>query len=73
MRTEMFNEREAAGLWEADKQRIIINRNQLKNLESFAGTVLHEAAHATSGASDVTEEFEQELTVLLGKLTKNAL
>jgi len=34
---------------------------------------LHEAAHATSGASDITEEFEQELTVLLGKLTKNAL
>jgi hypothetical protein len=73
MRAETFNYREAAGIWEPDTRRIIIKRDQLKKLETFAATLLHETAHATSGASDITEEFEQELTALLGTLTKNAL
>lgn len=58
-----FNE--ASGLW--DGRNIIIKRNQLKNLKSYAGTLLHETAHALSGASDVSREFELELTNLLGK------
>ena len=46
---------------------IIVKRDQLKNLKSYAGTLLHETAHALSGASDVSREFELELTNLLGK------
>ncbi|MFZ0591315.1 MAG: hypothetical protein WAM39_12595 [Bryobacteraceae bacterium] len=73
MRTEAGNHREANGIWEANSGRIIIKRDQLKDLEAYAGTLLHEIAHAASGASDVSEEFEGALTQLLGTLAKNAL
>jgi len=73
MRIEAFNHREAAGIWGAGTGRIIIKRNQLKDLRSYAGTLLHETAHATSGASDISEEFEAELTKVLGTLAKNTL
>lgn len=55
---------EASGLW--DGTSIIIKRDQLKNLKDYAGTLLHETAHAISGASDVSREFELELTRLIG-------
>ncbi len=58
---------EAAGLWDPSSSSIIIKRTQLKNLEEFAGTLLHEIGHARSGASDVSSEFEKSLTELLGK------
>ena len=73
MRTETFNHHEASGIWESATGRIIIKRDQLQDLASYAGTLLHETAHATSGSTDITEEFEQELTKLLGKTAKNAL
>jgi len=57
----------AVGLWQPAENRIIIKRSQLSNLNLFAGTLLHETAHATSGASDVSREFELELTRFLGK------
>ncbi len=64
MRLEGFNE--AVGVFEPLTMRVIIKRNQLKNISAFAGTLLHETAHAKSGASDVSREFEMELTNLLG-------
>ena len=73
MRTEALNHREAAGIWEADTGRIIIKRDQLKDLRAYAGTLLHETAHATSVASDISEEFEDALTEFLGTLARNAL
>lgn len=57
-----FNE--ASGLW--DGTNIIIKRDQLKDLNNYAGTLLHETAHALSGASDVSREFELELTRIIG-------
>ncbi|MCG2712306.1 MAG: ATP-binding protein [Candidatus Omnitrophica bacterium] len=65
MRMETYTFVEAVGLW--DPPNIIIKRTQLKNLELFAGTLLHEIAHACSGSSDISSEFEQSLTDLLGK------
>lgn len=59
---------EAMGVWEPKTGRIVIRRDQLENPESFTGTLLHELAHARSGASDLTRAFEGELTVLLGML-----
>lgn len=67
MRLEAMGYSEANGLWEPHNQRIIIKRDQLKNLGSYAGTLLHEVAHAISGASDVSREFENKLTNFLGK------
>ena len=74
MRLETRGYGEASGLWDEFNQRIIIKRDQLKNLKSYAGTLLHEIAHARSGASDVSREFENELTKLLGVVsTKNII
>lgn len=60
---------EASGLWEPNKERIVIKRDQLKNLESYAGTLLHETGHALSGAGDVSREFEDELTNIIGQIS----
>ena len=61
---------EATGVWQESTGTIIIKRDQLKNIENYVGTLLHEVAHAVSGASDVSREFESELTNLLGKITR---
>jgi len=65
MRMKTYAFVEAQGLW--DPPNIIIKRTQLRNLEEYAGTLLHEIAHARSGAPDISSEFEDELTDLLGK------
>lgn len=62
---------EAVGLWK--KPDIIIKRSVLKNESSFFGTLLHEIAHATSFASDMSLKFESELTNLLGIITSYLL
>ena len=48
---------EALGVWEPSIKRIVIKREQLTKIELYAGTLLHEAAHALSGAGDVSREF----------------
>jgi len=73
MRREAGANHEAVGLWEPTTKRIIIKRDQLRDLRSYASTLLHEAAHARSGASDVSRAFEEELTQLLGTLAGNRL
>lgn len=61
------------GLWQADKQRIIIRRSQLNSLSAYAGTLLHEVSHAVSGASDVSRQFESKLTEFLGLVSVQAI
>lgn len=64
---------DASGLWDPENKRIIIKRDQLNSLETYTGTLLHEMAHARSGAVDSSIQFEQELTVLLGLVAKGFL
>lgn len=52
---------------------IIIHRVQLESLATYASTLLHEAAHASSGATDATRAFEKELTTYLGRTADCAL
>jgi ribosomal protein L40E len=66
MRKELGTFIEANGIWEPSTGRIIIKRSQLRSIEAYSGTLIHEIAHATSGARDVSREFELELTRLLG-------
>jgi hypothetical protein len=61
------------GIWEASEQRIVIRRDQLGGLASFAGTLLHEIGHMVSGTMDGTLEFETELSRLLGVTAAAAL
>jgi Protein of unknown function (DUF2510) len=61
------------GIWEASDRRIVIRRDQLAGLASYAGTLLHEIGHAASGTTDGTLDFETELTRLLGATAARAL
>ncbi|MFB9974580.1 ATP-binding protein [Allobacillus sp. SKP2-8] len=60
---------DALGIWEPSTKRIIIKRTQLKDVHSFASTLLHELIHAHTGTDDNTIEFENELTDMLGRLS----
>jgi hypothetical protein len=61
------------GLWDADAGHIVIRRDQLETVASFAGTLLHELQHAVSGAGDCTFAFEEHLTLALGVVAEAAL
>ena len=52
---------------------IIVKRSQLASLSDYAATLLHEAAHASSGATDATRDFENELTKYLGRTAEAAI
>jgi hypothetical protein len=54
--------------WDSASSCIIVLRSQLNSLASFAETLLQEIAHATSGYDDVTRDFENELTHMLGQV-----
>ena len=73
MRIESSGYGEATGLWEAAEERIVIKRTQLRSLRDYAGTLLHEIAHARSGTSDISREFEDQLTLLLGLMACSTL
>jgi hypothetical protein len=64
---------DALGLWDPATASIVIRRDQLRSMPDFAGTLLHEIAHAQSGHGDVTRAFENELTNSLGLAAAAAL
>jgi hypothetical protein len=72
MRLDNYSLTESTGIWDPANGIIIIKRDQLKNIESYAGVLLHEVAHVKSGAADVCIQFENQLTNFLGiTSTKN--
>ena len=64
---------ETLGLWQSNEHRILIKRKQLQSISKYAGTLLHECAHAISGADDVNRDFETELTSIIGILSAELL
>ncbi len=73
MRKKLGSFVEDDGLWEAGSGRIIVKRSALRSLDKYAGTLLHEASHALSGADDVTRDFELKLTDVTGTVASAAL
>jgi hypothetical protein len=73
MRKELGSLSETTGLWDQLTGTIIIKRSQLSSLRGYAGTLLHESIHASTGTNDVTREFETALTSILGILCSKAL
>lgn len=63
---------ETTGIWHISGV-IMIKRNQLKSLRDYAGTLLHECAHAISNADDVSRRFEAALTEFLGIVASKAI
>jgi hypothetical protein len=52
---------------------IVVKRSELSTLPSYASVLLHEAAHASSRATDATRDFENELTRYLGQVAAKAI
>lgn len=73
MRPDFGTGKDCQGLWEAEKKRIVIRRSELASVNSFAGTLLHEVTHASTGYPDVSREFEGALTEVIGQLSKRCL
>jgi hypothetical protein len=73
MRRDPLSFLELDGIWDPKSQTVIIKRSALRTLKKYAGTLLHETAHAESGTRDVTREFESELTDFLGTVASSAL
>ncbi|MDR3611326.1 MAG: hypothetical protein P4L27_12240 [Ignavibacteriaceae bacterium] len=63
--------RPSEGLYQGDQ--IIIKRSVLSDTERFVAVLLHEIAHAKSGATDATRAFETELTNMLGTIGLKAI
>ena len=61
------------GVWDRSLGVIVIARTQLGSVEQYAGTLLHEVAHATTGAVDVSRAFESVLTSYIGTLADQRL
>lgn len=73
MRPSVTEGMNPAGLWEPASGRVIVHRPQLRSLEAFAGTLLHELTHARTGHDDVSRDFEEALTDIIGRLAARAL
>lgn len=73
MRLNTYNTIEVLGVWVEINGHIIIKRSQLRDLSSFAGTLLHECVHAITGADDETLLFEDGLTRSLGAIATQAI
>lgn len=56
------------GVWLSDENSIVLHRGVLRSPAQFAGTFLHELAHAATDAPDVSREFESQLSDYLGTL-----
>ena len=64
---------QTVGLWMKEDGSILVKRNQLKDLKSYAGTLLHECGHAMCGADDVSRDFEKQLTNIIGIIASKML
>jgi len=73
MRPSVTEGMHPCGLWEPGTGRVIVHRPQLRSLRDFAGTLLHEFAHARSGHEDVSRGFEEALTSTIGSVSVAAL
>ncbi len=65
--------KEADGVCNVRTGIIIIKRSTLESLAKYAGTLLHEVGHVERGAPDLTRDFEDELTDLIGRICSRAL
>jgi len=73
MSIDPYARTETLGLWMPAEGWIVIKRGELRDLTSFAGTLLHELTHAKYGVGDVSRDFELNLTNLIGELSARLL
>lgn len=71
--TTRITSTDTSGVWDSSLRAIVIRRSALASLPEYAGTLLHEAAHAQTGAPDVSRDFEGVLTRYMGRLAEIAV
>lgn len=54
------------GVWDSGEDAIIIKREVLSNMEEYAGVLFHEFAHYATDTKDISRDFENVLTDMLG-------
>lgn len=64
---------ETHGVWDPKLQKIVLKRSILQNMSDACGVAVHEMIHATTGTNDLTRDFENELTGVIGKLSKDVV
>jgi Zn-dependent protease with chaperone function len=70
LRADLYDTR---GVWDVTSGCIVIKRSALSSATEYAGVLLHEVAHATTGALDATRNFENVLTDYLGSTGSRAV
>lgn len=64
---------QTVGCWDAATGTIILSRTTLESVADYAGTLIHELIHAKTGERDISREFENSLTEVIGHLCERAL
>jgi len=67
------NNNSTLGIWDEENGDIVLHRSTLKDSAQFFGTLAHEVIHARTGYDDVSREFENALTDLIGQLIKRQI
>lgn len=72
-KTMRITSTDTEGVWDPSLRAIVVKRPCLSAVNRYAGTLLHEAAHAMTGAPDVSRMLETVLTDYLGLVAARAL
>ena len=54
------------GVWDEEKELVIIRRDMLRSPATFCGVLVHELTHADTGLEDIDREFETALSKWIG-------
>lgn len=73
MRINAAGTSEVVGLWDPTNRQVVIRRDQLATIAQYAGSLLHEITHITSGTQDVSMAFEDALTGAVGVVAAHSL
>ena len=61
------------GVWDLEKEQVIIRRDMLRSPAVFCGVLVHELTHADTGFDDIDRGFETALSRWLGHFAWKAL
>lgn len=61
------------GVWDEEKELVIIRRDMLRSPATFCGVLVHELTHADTGLEDIDREFETALSKWIGYFAWKAL
>lgn len=61
------------GLWDEEKELVIIRRDMLRSPVAFCGVLVHELTHAETGLEDIDREFETALSKWIGYFAWKAI